>query len=188
MKVRIGTALAAGALGLAAAGTASAQVHDSSFTAADGQRTLQQWIDIRGPADCVWKSFTDPAALRASGVPMARVELRNGGGIEGGFTADPKPGETIRHQVITYLPERLLVLRNQATPPGLPGADLYLNIVQVIVIEPQGPGAVRLTLAHTGYGQGGGYDQLYDFFRAHNPAFLIGAKTRCEAPAAHPPG
>ena len=166
----------------------SASVHDSSFTAADGQRTLQQWIDIRGPASCVWQAFTDPAALRASGISFARVELRNGGGVEEGFTLDPKPGETIRHQIITYLPESLLVLRNQATPTGLPGADLYPTIVQVISIEPQGLGVVRLSLAHTGYGAGGGYDDLYGFFRAHNPAFLTGAKARCEAPAAHAPG
>ncbi len=167
---------------------ASAGVHDSSFTAPNGQRTLQQWIDIHGRADCVWQAFTDPAALRASGIPFARVELKNGGAMEEGFTLDPEPGETIRHQIIAYLPERLLVLRNQATPAGLPGADLYPTIVQVISIEPQGPGVVRLSLAHTGYGAGGGYDGLHDFFRAHNPAFLTGAKARCEAPAVHAPG
>lgn len=170
------------------AGPAAAQVHDASFTAADGTRTLSQWIEIKGSADCVWKSFTDPEALKASGVAMARVELRNGGLVEEGFTPDPKPGETIRHRIVTYLPERLLVLRNEATPAGLPGADLYPNIVQVIAIEPAEGGAVRLTLAHTGYGPGKGYDGLYAFFRAHNPGFLTAAKARCEATALHAPG
>jgi len=179
MKRLVSTVLAAAVLAVASG--AGAQVTDGSFKTPDGQRTLAQSIVIKGPAACVWKSFVDPEALKAFGVPYARVELRNGGVLEEGFTADPKPGETIRHQIITYLPERLLVLRNQATPAGLPGAELYPTIVQVISIEPLEAGGVRLTIAHTGYGPGAGYDGLYAFFRAHNPDFLTGAKKRCEA-------
>ena len=115
---------------------------------------------------------------------MARVDLRNGGILEEGFSATPKPGETIRHQIITYLPERLLVLRNQATPPGLPGAELYPSIVQVITLEPRGGGMTRLTIAHTGYGAGAGYDALYGFFRAGNSGYLLAVKIACEAKAA----
>ena len=67
------------------------------------------------------------------------------------------------------------------TPPGPPHADLYKNVVQVISIEPRGPGKSRLTISHTGYGSGAEYDELYAFFRTHNPEFLTGAKKLCEA-------
>jgi hypothetical protein len=180
MGVRLGLALAAMAL----AGTAMAQVHDSSFKEPNGDRVLQEWVDINGPAACVWKSFTDEAAIKASGMPMAHVEMKNGGVLEEGFSANPKPGETIRHQIIAYLPERLLVLRNQSTPPGLPGAELYPNIVQVISLEPREGGVTRMTISHTGYGEGAGYDKLYAFFRNGNGSYLMGSKKACEAPTA----
>jgi hypothetical protein len=167
---------------MALAGAARAQVHDSSFTEPNGDRVLQEWIDINGPAGCVWKAFTDEAAIKASGMAMAHVELKNGGVLEEGFTADAKLGQTIRHQIITYLPERLLVLRNQSTPPSLPHAELYPNIVQVISLEPREGGVTRLTIAHTGYGAAPGYDELYGFFRDHNPSFLVATKKACEPP------
>jgi hypothetical protein len=166
--------------GATAASRATAQVHDSSFTEPSGERVLQEWVDIKGVAGCVWKALTDEAAIKASGIAMAHVELKNGGVLEEGFTADPKPGETIRHRIITYLPQRLLVLRNEATPAGLPGAELYPNIVQVISLEPRDGGVTRLTIAHTGYGVGPGYDALYGFFHDHNPSFLEAAKKTCE--------
>ncbi len=179
MKAVLAGVLAAGLA--ATTGAAHAQVHEASFVAANGQRTLSQWIDIDGAPACVWKQFTDEATIRASGVAMARVDLSNGGVLEEGFSAHPAPGETIRQQIITYLPERLLVLRNQATPTGLPGGELYPNIVQIIALEPREGGGTRLTLAHTGYANGAGYDQLYTFFHDHNPGFLIGAQKACES-------
>lgn len=179
MKISVLAALTALSTGLA--GAASAQVHDSSFKAEGGQRTLQEWVDINGPAACVWKQVTDEAAIKASGMPFVHVELKNGGVLEEGFTADAKPADRIRHQIIAYLPERLLVLRNISTPPGLPGADLYPNIVQVISVEPREGGVTRMTISHTGYGEGAGYDKLYAFFRNGNGGYLMAAKKACEA-------
>jgi hypothetical protein len=54
-------------------------------------------------------------------------------------------------------------------------------VVQVIAIEPRGKGKIRLTISHTGYGSGADYDELYAFFRTHNPEFLTGAKKLCES-------
>ncbi|MCK8215268.1 hypothetical protein LW982_17940, partial [Erwinia amylovora] len=84
--------------------------------------------------------------------------------------------ETIRHHIIAYLPERLLVLQNEATPPGPPHAELYRNIVQVITVEPRGK-QTRLTISHPGYGTGADYDQLYAFFHNLHHGFLGGVKS-----------
>jgi hypothetical protein len=170
--------LTAGAL---LAGAATAQVHDASFKGGGDQRTLQEWVDIAGSASCVWKQFTDEAAIRASGMAFAHVELKVGGVLEEGFTTDAKPAERIRHQIVTYLPERLIVLRNISTGPGLPGGELYPTIVQVIALEPREGGVTRLTIAHTGYGSGDGYDKLYAFFRQGNGGYLMAVKKACEA-------
>jgi hypothetical protein len=156
-------------------------VHDTSFKEPNGDRVLQLYVDVKGSPQCVWNSFADEGAIKAHGIKLAHVDMRNGGTIEEGFSETAKLGgnETIRHHIIAYLPERLLVLRNEATPPGPPHAELYRNIVQVITVEPRGK-ETRLTLSHTGYGTSVDYDQLYAFFHNINDGFLKSVKTFCE--------
>ena len=171
---------ACGALALTAAAPAD-PVRDTSFKEANGERVLQLSVDVKAAPQCVWNSFADEEGIKAHGVKLAHVDLRNGGSIEEGFSETAKLGgnETIRHHIIAYLPGRLMVLRNEATPPGPPHAELYRNIVQVITVEPLGAGT-RFTISHTGYGTGADYDELYAFFHNINDGFLKGVKTYCE--------
>ena len=175
------TLLAAAAAVMALAGAAPDPVHDTSFKEPNGTRVLQLYVDVKSSPQCVWNSFADEAGIKAHGVKLAHVDMRNGGTIEEGFSENAKLGgnETIRHHIIAYLPERLLVLRNEATPPGPPHAELYRTIVQVISVEPRGK-ETRLTISHTGYGTSGDYDQLYAFFHNINHGFLDSVKTFCE--------
>jgi hypothetical protein len=174
-------------LGMAAAVGARAAdgVNDTSFTEPNGDRVLQQSIDIAAAPGCLWRSLADEEGLKAFGMKVVHVEMKNGGLIEEGFSPNAQIGgsDTIRHRIIAYLPERLLVLRNESTPPGLPHAELYRNVVQVISIDPQGNGKTRLTISHTGYGSGADYDQLYAVFQKGNPSYLTGVKKLCEAPS-----
>ncbi|HKD48363.1 MAG TPA: SRPBCC domain-containing protein [Rhizomicrobium sp.] len=156
-------------------------VHDTSFKEPNGDRVLQLYVDVKAAPQCVWRSFTDEEGIKAFGLKLVHVDMRNGGTIEEGFSETAKLGgnETIRHHIIAYLPERLLVLQNEATPPGPPHAELYRNIVQVITVEPRGK-QTRLTISHTGYGTSAEYDQLYAFFHNINHGFLKGVKSFCE--------
>ena len=162
---------------------AAKAVKDTSFKEPNGDRVLQQSIDIASSPSCIWRSLADEDGLKAFGMKVAHVEMKNGGVLEEGFSPDAKIGgsDTIRHRIIAYLPERLLVLRNEQTPPGLPHAELYKNVVQVISIEPRGTGKTRLTISHTGYGSSSDYDQLYATFQRGNPGYLTGVKKLCEA-------
>jgi hypothetical protein len=172
-----------GLMAAAAGGDAAKPYRDTSFKEPNGDRVLQQSIDIAAAPSCPWRALTDEDSIKSFGVAVAHVEMKNGGVIEEGFSPNAKIGgtDTIRHRIVAYLPGRLLVLRNEQTPPNLPHAELYKNIVQVIAMEPRGPGKTRLTISHTGYGAGADYDELYTFFRTHNPEFLTGAKKHCEA-------
>ena len=49
--------------------TAGAQVQDTSFTEGNGERVLEQSIDIASSPGCVWRSFTDE---KRSGPPAWR--------------------------------------------------------------------------------------------------------------------
>ena len=162
-----------------------AAVTDSSYTAADGTKALQISIDIDAPAPVVWKLFSDPATIKASGLSGAWIDLRNGGSLEealfpGAQAGDPR---NIRHEIITYIPGRLMVLKNLGTPPGVPGAEAYKKIVQIIEVTDLGGGRSRLTLTGAGYGSDADFTALWGFFHEHNPEFLVAAKAQAEAMA-----
>ncbi|MGI9169453.1 MAG: SRPBCC family protein [Caulobacteraceae bacterium] len=157
-------------------------VKDSSFTEPSGGRVLQESILVEAPAATVWKAFTDEATIKAWNAPVVHVDLRDGGTIEEGYEPGDVLGgpQTVRHRIITYLPARLLVLRNIAAPPGLPSADLYPTIVQIVTLEPLSDTQTLVTLSGAGYGTGPGYDRLYAFFRQGNAEYLASLKSLCE--------
>ena len=189
-----GSVLAALVMATSALAAEPPHVKDSSFTEPGGERVLQESIVIEAPAACAWKAFTDEATIRAWNAPLAHVDLRNGGVIEESYDAKAVLGgpQTIRHRIITYLPGRLLVLRNISAPPGLPGADLYPTIIQIVTLDPLSDSQTLVTLSGAGYGVGGAYDKLYGFFRQGNAEYLASLKALCEpAPtvgAVAPPG
>ena len=180
MRRRLTVIAVIGALnGAAPAG--AAEVRDSSFTEPNGERVLQLSIEIAAPAGRVWKGFVDEETLRHWNAPVVHVDLRNGGEIEESY--DPKAklggGQTIHHRILTYLPERLLVLQNISTPPGLPGAAAYPKIVQVIQLQPTDAGT-RVPLSGGGYGTDADARQLYAFFVEGNAGYLQSLKTLSE--------
>ncbi len=181
MRIGIIAAAIGGILAAAGAGHA-AEVRNSSFVEPNGERVLQLSIEIAAPAARVWKGFVDEETLRHWNAPVAHVDLRNGGEIEESY--DPKArlggGQTIHHRILTYLPERLLVLQNISTPPGLPGAAAYPKIVQVIQLEPLAGDRTRVTLSGAGYGGDAASSQLYAFFVEGNAGYLQSLKTLSE--------
>ena len=178
--------LTAGLMALVIGGPAVAApvggVADTSFVEPSGDRVLQLSIEIAAPPSRVWKGFVDEPTLRAWNAPVVHVDLRNGGEIEESY--DPKAvlggGATIHHRIVTYLPERLLVRQNISAPPGLPGAEVYPKIVQVIQLEPTARGT-RVTLSGAGYGAGRDFDRLYGFFAQGNAGYLKSLKALSEA-------
>ena len=60
--------------------------------------------------------------------------------------------DNIRHRVITFLPERLIVFQNIQAPRMLPGAEAFQRTVIVLQFEPLGPAKTRITLSCTGWG------------------------------------
>jgi uncharacterized protein YndB with AHSA1/START domain len=186
MRIGIIAAALGGVVAVASVGAGqAADVRNSSFVEPNGERVLQLSIEIAAPPAKVWKGFVDEETLRHWNAPVVHVDLRNGGEIEESY--DPKAklggGQTIHHRILTYLPERLLVLQNISTPPGLPGAEAYPRIVQVIQLEPLADGGTRVTLSGAGYGAGRSFDQLYSFFAEGNAGYLKSLKALSEAPA-----
>jgi hypothetical protein len=176
------------ALALAAGPALAAEkypnVHDTSTVDAGGARVLQQSIDLAAPAGAVWNAFADEATVRRWSAPVARIDLRQGGTMEESYDPKGRLGdpENIRHEIIAYVPGRVLVIRNTNAPTRLPGRDFYNKVVSIIEVQDLGPGHSRLVVSQTGYAQGADFDKLYRFFHEDNAWLMEALKTELESP------
>ncbi len=170
-------------LGLALAETAQATaVTETSFTAPDGTRTLQHEVVINAPVAIVWKAYTDTAEYRRWGAPVSAIDLRTGGSLEASPDPSIKLGErdTIRHRIVAYLPEKLIVFQNEHVPRMLPHGELLQQTVTIIRYEPLGPGRTRVILSSTGWKDAPEWNGLYRFFEGENAETLAAMKTAYE--------
>ena len=161
-------------------------VSDTSFVTADGAKTLQQSVVIAAPAAMLWKAFADTEEFKRWNSPVAAVDLRVGGSLEASY--DPKHAlgdpDNIKHRIITFLPDRLIVFQNIQAPHELPDAAAFQRTVTVVEYEPAGDGRTRVTISSTGWGTDAPSDRLYRFFQADNAELLQKMKLVYEARAA----
>jgi uncharacterized protein YndB with AHSA1/START domain len=158
-------------------------VADTSGEAGDGTRMIQESIVVHAPVAVLWKAFTDTATYQAWGAPNAEIVGGVGGHTEVVLDPKRKLGDpaNLRHELLAYAPERLLVFRNTNAPPGLPGAAVFGDTRIILQFEDLGGGDTRVTLNQTGYGQGAAYDALWSFFHPHNAEMLEQLKRHFEA-------
>lgn len=157
-------------------------VRDTSVTDPAGPRMIEQSVEVKAPVATLWKAFTDTQTYRSWGAPMAEITPGIGGHMEVVLDPKRKLGDpaNLRHEILAYAPERLLVFRNVQAPPGLPGGEVYGETRIVLEFQPVDTGWTRVILRQTGYGQGAAYDALWGFFRPHNAEMLESLKTHFE--------
>jgi hypothetical protein len=111
--------------------------------------------------------------------------MRVGGHIEASY--DPKghigDPQNVRHQILAYVPLRLVVFRNVQAPSRLPGGSVYGQTRIVVGYEDLGGGDTRVTVSGVGYGQGPEFDRLYGFFHEDNAEMLASMKAAFEGKA-----
>lgn len=151
-----------------------AAVVDTSFTAPDGSRTLQQSITIAAPVAVLWKAYADAAEFRKWSAPVAAIDLRTGGSIEASYDPAKPIGDpgNIRHRILTYLPERLLIFQNIQAPADLPGREAFARVVSILEFTPLGAAQTRITLSQTGWGDDAAARGMYSFFQKGNAQVL----------------
>ena len=180
--------IAALALALAAAPVLATPGHpdvvDSSSVDAGGARVLQLSIDLNAPPKAVWDAFTDPVQIKRWEAPLAIIDLRQGGTMEESYNAKAKPGDAqnIRHDIIAYVPGRMLVFRNTNAPSALPGRESYKQVVSILEVQDLGGGRTRLILSQTGYAKSPEFDGLYAFFSEDNAELMETLKAALETP------
>lgn len=185
-KLIAASALVAGSGAVAA--VPSSPVADTSFVVLGGERVLQQTIEIDAPVERVWHAFTTTEGFRSWAAPIADVDFRLGGIIEAAYDRNGRIGApgNIKNEIVAYVPQRMLAIRNIQAPPKLPfDAPTFQKIHTVNFFEPVTETRTRVTVTQPGFGTGPAYEGVYKFFAAGNRWSLEQLKKTLEAsPAA----
>jgi uncharacterized protein YndB with AHSA1/START domain len=141
-------------------------ISNTSFTEPDGDRSLQLSVDVPAPAHDVFAAFSTSEGFSSWAVPVGKVDFRVGGMIEASYDAQAKLGDSnnIKNAIVTYIPDRLLVIRNVQAPAGFVDSALFQKTVTMIEFQPLDQNATRVTLTNAGYGTGAGFDDVYSHF------------------------
>ncbi len=178
-------------LGLGAAGASAAaerswrdfnDVTNTSFVEPSGDRAIQLSTDVPAAAAAVFAAFTTSEGFSSWAVPVAHVEFRIEGYIEASYDAKAKLGDpgNIKNEIVAYVPDRLLVIRNVQAPPGFADPELFRRTVTVIEFTALAPQRTRVTITNAGYGAGEGFATLYKHFEWGDAYTLAALRKRFE--------
>jgi uncharacterized protein YndB with AHSA1/START domain len=189
------TMIAAVAL-LALAGAANARqarswrdfpgVSNTSYVDAAGQKALQLSMDIPAPPKAVFEAFATTDGFKSWAVAVARIDLRTGGSIESSYDPKVQIGDpnNIRNQIVTFIPDHLLVIRNIQAPEGFAGKGEFQKTVTVIEFTPiEGGTKTRVRLTNTGYGDNDEARKVFGHFEWGNAYTLAELRKRFETGA-----
>lgn len=155
-----------------------AQVTNTSYALAGGERVLRHEIVVDAALSKVWKAFTTPDEMRHFLAPVIALDLRPGGIWEASYDPDGEIGTpgNIQNEVLSFLPEQMLSIRIKSTPPQFPHAAVGKAVWTVLMFEDIGGGKTRVTISMLPWKSGEGWDMLYKFFDGGNALTLQRAR------------
>ena len=155
-------------------------VSNSSFVESSGDRAIQLSVDVAAPPREVFAAFATSGGFSSWAAPVAHVDLRIGGFIEASYDSHAKIGDpgNIRNEIVGYVPDRLLVIRNVQAPPGFADPELFRRTATVIEFTPHDASHTRVTITNAGYGTGERWDTLYRHFEWGDAYTLAELKAR----------
>jgi uncharacterized protein YndB with AHSA1/START domain len=163
-----GATIFGAALALAAASTQAAE------------RAIDKEVVLAATLEQAWQAWTTREGVTSFFAPDARVEARVGGPFEvymdPGAPAGMKGADDMRFLAVQ--PMAMLSFDWNA-PPSLPQARAQRTFV-VVRFAPVDAQRTRVTLHHTGWGDGGEWDKAYAYFDRAWAAVLGNLKKRFE--------
>jgi uncharacterized protein YndB with AHSA1/START domain len=128
------------------------------------ERSLDKEVVINATLDQAWAAWTTREGITSFFSPDAKIEARVGGPFQVYMDPGAEPGmkgaDDMR--VMAVQPKKMLSFDWNA-PPSLPEARKQRTFV-VVRFEPLGTTSTRVTLHHTGWGDGGEWDKTYAYF------------------------
>lgn len=144
------------------------------------ERALDKEITVPAGVDAVWQAWTTSEGITGFFAPAAEVEARVGGPFRIYFDPTAEPGQRGADdmRVLAVQPKRMISFDWNA-PPGLAQARQQRTFV-IVRLHPVDERQTRVTLHHTGWGDGGQWDQAYTYFDRAWDNVLAGLKERFE--------
>jgi uncharacterized protein YndB with AHSA1/START domain len=128
------------------------------------ERAIEKTVVVDATLDQVWGSWTTREGIVGFFAPDAQIEPRVGGAFH--IYIDPlaEPGlkgaDEMRFMAVQ--PKKMISFDWNA-PPNLPEARAQRTFV-VVRFEPVSEKQTRVTMHHTGWGDGGEWDKAYAYF------------------------
>jgi uncharacterized protein YndB with AHSA1/START domain len=148
--------------------------------AAAAERAIDKSIDVPATLDQAWDAWTTREGITGFFAPDAKIEPRVGGAfqiyIDPGAPAGSKGADDTRFLAVQ--PKKMISFDWNA-PPHLPEARAQRTFV-VVRFEPLADRTTRVTLHHTGWGDGGDWDKVYTYFDSVWGNVLANLKKRFE--------
>ena len=134
------------------------------FAAAAQERALVKVAIVAAPLEAAWKAWTTTEGIKSFFAPDARVEARPGGAFEVFFNPYAKPGlKGADGMEVLAVQENRMFSFTWNSPPHLPEVRNQRTAV-TLRFSALGENRTEVRLTHSGWGDGGQWDQSFAYF------------------------
>ena len=145
------------------------------------ERAIDKEIVVSATLDQAWEAWTTREGITSFFAPDARIEPRPGGAFQIYINPLAEPGmKGADNMRFMALQPKKMISFDWNAPPHLPAVRQQFTFV-VVRFEPVGTNETRVTLHHTGWGDGGEWDQTYAYFDRAWTNVLNNLKKRFES-------
>ncbi|MEE2525650.1 SRPBCC domain-containing protein [Hyphobacterium sp. HN65] len=152
------------------------------FAAAATDRIIVASVEVEASPGTIWDMWTTEDGLSFF-APASNIDLRPGGAYEVYFLPDAPEGQRGSEgtTILGFQENRMLTI-TWALPPYMPDVRPYLTPLTIEII-PVSDTTTSVTITHTGWGEGGEWDDAYAYFQRNWP-LVLSAMSDALTPAA----
>ena len=127
-------------------------------------RTIHAEVIVPAGIEAVWEAWTSSKEAGAFFAPVCNIELRVNGAYEMLFDLEAAPGDRGGEgmKILAFQPPTMLSFTWNA-PPTLPSVRGQMTHVTVRLTA-LSDAETQVTLTHDGWGNGGEWEQAFDYF------------------------
>lgn len=142
------------------------------------ERAIVKEVVVKATPEVVWRTWTTAEGIKSFFAPDARVEPRPDGPFEIYFNPYAAPGLRGADEMrFMALQEPRFLSFTWNAPPHLPDARKQRTLV-TLRFTPAANGETRIVLHHSGWGDGGQWDQTFEYFNSAWGRVLANLKKR----------
>lgn len=164
----------------AAAAATAAALALAGGSASGAERAIDKQVEIGASLDQAWAAWTTREGIVSFFAPDAEIDARVGGAFHIHIDPLAAPGRKGADEMrFMALQPKKMISFDWNAPPHLPAARAQRTFVTVR-FEPVSDGVTRVSLHHTGWGDGGEWDAAYTYFDQAWGGVLANLKKRFE--------